>query len=72
MGEGTGDNRPPNLKILFYFWKKDAYQPMTMNMSMNMNPYIGFRKAVNFKSVFSIIQMMQKELKWKNIYKCDV
>jgi hypothetical protein len=39
---------------------------------MNLNPYLGFRKAVNFKFVFfSIIQMMYKELKWKNINKYD-
>ena len=38
--------------------KKDAYQPM------NMNPYLSFRKAVTFKSLFfSIIQMLYKELK---------
>ena len=37
-------------------------------MIMNMNPYLGFRKAANFKSIFffSIIQMYKK-LKWKNI-----
>ena len=37
-------------------------------MIMNMNPYLGFRKAVNFNSIFffSIIQMYKK-LKWKNI-----
>ena len=40
---------------------------------MNMNPYLGFRKVVNFKSLFfSIIQMLHKELKWTNTNKCDV
>ena len=40
---------------------------------MNMNPYFGFRKTVNFKSlIFSIIQMLYKELKWTNINKYDV
>jgi hypothetical protein len=34
----------------------------------SMNPYLSFRKAVTFKSLFfSIIQMLYKELKWKNI-----
>ena len=40
---------------------------------MNMNTYLGFRKAVNFKSLFfSIIQMLYKELKRKNINIYDV
>jgi hypothetical protein len=40
---------------------------------MNMNPYLGFRKVVNFKSLFfSIIQMLYKEFKWTNINKCNV
>ena len=41
---------------------------------MNMNPYLGFRKVVNFKSLFffSIIQMLYTELKWTNTNKCDV
>ena len=38
--------------------KKGAYQPM------NMNPYLGYRKAINFKSLFfSIIKMLYKKLK---------
>ena len=40
---------------------------------MNMNPYLGFRKVVNFKSLlFSLIQMLYNELKWTDINKCDV
>jgi hypothetical protein len=40
---------------------------------MNMNPYLGFRKEVNFKSLFfSIIQMLYKELEWINMNKYDV
>ena len=40
---------------------------------MKINPYLSFRKAVNFKSLFfSIIKMLYKELKWKNIDKYDI
>jgi hypothetical protein len=39
---------------------------------MNMNPYLGFRNAVNFKSLFfSIIQMLYKELNWKYMNKYE-
>jgi hypothetical protein len=48
--------------------KNGAYQPM------NMNPYVGFRKAVNFKSFFfQLFTCCTKNaLKWKNINKYDV
>ena len=40
---------------------------------MNMNPYLGFRKAVNFKSFFlSIIQMLYKELKCSRPIKANL
>ena len=50
---------------IFQNKKKGAYQPM------NMNPYLGFRKAVNFKSFFSNYSDVVQESKWKNINKYD-
>jgi hypothetical protein len=39
---------------------------------MSMNPYLGFREVVNFKSLFfSIIQMLHTELKWTNTNKFE-
>ena len=57
-------------KLGHFFNMKIFKKKVLILIPMNMNPYLGFRKAVNFKSFFlSIIQMLYKELKWKNINK---
>jgi hypothetical protein len=58
---------PVKKQLGYFFHKKKIFQKKKKEgvyQPMNMNPYLGFRKVVNFKSLFfSIIQMLHKELK---------